>query len=213
MSQRMLSSSVLPDAVTEIDIDSFCAAMRELAGGVVVVTVGRNQDITGFTATSFASLSAHPPRLLVCVNKGSASWLALQRHPHFGVNILRNEERAFANRFAGRDGLKGAARYVGARWTTMVTGTPILENALAVLDCEVEEMLPRYDHSIVIGRVRAARSCPGSLPLVYWRGDYHSFQRTAEIRERVRGAHRDALAEPASDRVGIQWKRFVRDGK
>jgi len=98
MSQRMLSSPVLLDAVTEVDIDSFRAAMRELAGGVVVVTVGKDQDITGFTATSFASLSAHPPRLLVCVD---ASWLALQRHPHFGVNILLDEERALANRFAG----------------------------------------------------------------------------------------------------------------
>jgi flavin reductase (DIM6/NTAB) family NADH-FMN oxidoreductase RutF len=69
MSQRMLSPPILSDAVTEVDIDSFRAAMRELAGGVVVVTVGKDQDITGFTATSFASLSAHPPRLLVCVNK------------------------------------------------------------------------------------------------------------------------------------------------
>src|SRR5262245_41599923 len=124
MSQRMLSSSVFPDAITEVDIGSFRAAMRELARGVVVVTVGKDQDITGFTATSFASLSVHPPQLLVCVAKSSASWLALQRHPHFGVNILRDEERALANRFAGCDGLKGAARYVGARWTTMLTGTP-----------------------------------------------------------------------------------------
>ena len=179
MSQRMLSSPALPEAATEVDIDTFCAAMRELAGGVVVVTVGKDQDITGFTATSLASLSVHPPRLLVCVDENSASWCALWRHPHFGVNILRDEERALASRFAGWDGLKGAARYVGARWTTMLTGTPILENALAALDCEVEEMLPRYDHSIVIGRVRAVRSCPGSLPLVYWQGDYLPFQRAA----------------------------------
>jgi flavin reductase (DIM6/NTAB) family NADH-FMN oxidoreductase RutF len=160
-----------------VDADSFRAAMRELAGGVAVVTVGKDQDITGFTATSVSSLCAHPPRLLVCVDRSSASWLALQRYPYFGVNLLRDQERVVANRFAGRDGLTGPARYSGARWTTMLTGTPVLENALASLDCEVEEMLPRYDHGIVIGRVRAVSIRPGSLPLVYWQGDYHPFER------------------------------------
>jgi len=173
------STIVLPVTDIEVDIDAFRAAMRELAAGVVVVTVGKDRDITGFTATSVLSLSTHPPRLLVCVDQGSASWLALHRHPHFGVNVLRDEERILANRFAGRDGLTGAARYAGARWTTMLTGTPILQNALAALDCAVEEMLPRYDHSIVIGRVLAASVRPGSFPLVYWRGDYHPSERSA----------------------------------
>jgi flavin reductase (DIM6/NTAB) family NADH-FMN oxidoreductase RutF len=153
--------------------------MRELAGGVAVVTVGRDQDITGFTATSVSSLCAHPPRLLVCVDRSSASWLALQRYPYFAVNLLRDQERALANRFAGRDGLEGTGRYAGTQWTTMLTGTPILENGLASLDCEVEEILPRYDHCIVIGRVRAVSVCPGSFPLVYWQGDYHPFERPA----------------------------------
>jgi flavin reductase (DIM6/NTAB) family NADH-FMN oxidoreductase RutF len=162
-----------------VDVDSFRAAMRELAGGVAVVTVGKDRDITGFTATSVSSLSAHPPRLLVCVAQSSTSWLALKRYPYFGVNLLRDQERALANRFAGRDGLEGAARYAGVRWTTMLTGTPILENGLASLDCEVEEMLPRYDHGIIIGRVRAVSLCPGYLPLVYWQGDYHPFERAS----------------------------------
>jgi flavin reductase (DIM6/NTAB) family NADH-FMN oxidoreductase RutF len=64
----------------------------------------------------------------------------------------------------------------GGRWTTLLTGTPVLENGLATLDCEVEEMLSRYDHSIVIGRVRAVSICPGSCPLVYWQGDYYPLE-------------------------------------
>jgi Flavin reductase like domain len=71
-----------------VDADSFRAAMRELAGGVAVVTVGKDRDITGFTATSVSSLSAHPPRLLVCVAQSSASWLALQRYPLFRCEPL-----------------------------------------------------------------------------------------------------------------------------
>jgi flavin reductase (DIM6/NTAB) family NADH-FMN oxidoreductase RutF len=160
----------------EIDLTVFRSAMRELAGGVAVITVGKDKDITGFTATSVSSLSAQPPRLLVCVSLTSASWQTLQRHPHFGVNLLRDEDKPVADRFAGRDGLEGAARYGGWQWSPMVTKTPLLDMALAALDCDVEEMLPRYDHAIVIGRVRAARVRPGAYPLVYWQGDYHPFE-------------------------------------
>jgi flavin reductase (DIM6/NTAB) family NADH-FMN oxidoreductase RutF len=179
-SLSQMPPSLIPfaGAFAEVDSESFRAAMRELAGGVAVITVGKDSDITGFTARSVASLSTHPPRLVVCVAQSSASWHAIQRHPCFVVNLLRDEERALANRFAGRDGLEGAARYAGARWTTMLTATPVLENALAAFDCEVAEMLPRYDHAIIIGRVCAVRACPGSFPLVYWQGDYHPFERT-----------------------------------
>lgn len=169
------SQAPLPDTFKEVDSDSFRTAMRELASGVAVVTVGKDSDITGFTATSVSSLCMQPPRLLVCVAQTSASWRTLQRHPYFVVNLLRDEERALANRFAGRDGLEGAARFNGARWTTMLTGAPVLESALAALDCEVTEVLPHCDHAIVVGRVCAVRTSAGSLPLVYWQGDYHRF--------------------------------------
>src|SRR5262245_11975035 len=99
MSQKAFLTILLPGGDIEVDIDSFRAAMRELAAGVFVVTVVKDRDITGFTATSVLSLSTHPPRLLVCVDQGSASWLALHRHPHFGVNVLRDDERTIASRF------------------------------------------------------------------------------------------------------------------
>jgi flavin reductase (DIM6/NTAB) family NADH-FMN oxidoreductase RutF len=151
----------------------FRAALRELAGGVVVVTVGRDHYITGFTATSVSSLSTQPPRLLVCVDKTTEAWAALRRHPHFTVNILRDGDEWVADRFAGRAGLEGAERYYGTNWTRSPSGTPQLDSALACLDCDVEESLPRYDQVVVIGKVRGALIRPNSLPLVYWQGRYH----------------------------------------
>lgn len=177
MSQMPSSAPPPAASFAEVDSDSFRVGMRELAGGVAVVTVGRGSDINGFTATSVSSLSTHPPRLVVCIAQSSASWHAIQRHPYFVVNLLRDEERALADQFAGRNGLEGAARYAGARWTTMLTATPVLEDALAAFDCEVAEMLPRYDHAVIIGHVCAVRACPGAFPLVYWQGDYHPFER------------------------------------
>ena len=52
----------------------FRAVMRRLAGGVTIITAGRDEDITGMTVTSLTSLSASPPRLLVSVNRQASSF-------------------------------------------------------------------------------------------------------------------------------------------
>jgi flavin reductase (DIM6/NTAB) family NADH-FMN oxidoreductase RutF len=125
------------------------------------------------TATSLTSLSVDPPCILVCVNRSSSTWPALQSHRHFGVNVLHPSHRSIAERFAGKGGAKGSERYADAEWTTLVTGAPILADALAALDCDIEETLERYSHMIVIGRVRAVRLGHGDEALTYWRGAFH----------------------------------------
>ena len=152
----------------------FRSGMRELAGGVSVITVGEGEDRTGLTATSVTSLSAEPPSLLVCVNRSASAFASLGRHGAFGVNLLRPRHAAIAERFAGRGGLKGAARYADASWIRLATGAPILEDALAAFDCEVEEMIERHSHAIVIGKVLEVRLAEDADALVYWRGGFES---------------------------------------
>ena len=76
-----------------IDPSTFRQAMRRLAGGVSVITVGSGADRTGFTATSVTSFSAEPPRLLVCVNREASSWSTLTDYRSFGVNLLGAEQQ------------------------------------------------------------------------------------------------------------------------
>lgn len=155
--------------------DTFRQAMRQLAGGTSVITVGEGDHRTGLTATSVTSLSAEPPTLIVCVNLSASSWPLLEREGRFGVNVLTDRHQAVAERFAGRGGEKGLRRYEGATWETLVTGAPILSGAAASLDCEVDEIIVRHSHAIVIGGVVAARIADGSSPLLYWRGGYGEF--------------------------------------
>lgn len=160
-----------PDAEVTLK-EAFRQAMRELASGVCVITVGEATERTGLTATSVSSLSTEPPRLLVCINQSSSTWSILQQRPVFGVNLLTDTQREIADRFAGRGGIKGEARYQGARWETGRTGAPLLADALAVIDCDVEETLIRHSNVIVIGRVRSARVGAQGGALTYWRGGY-----------------------------------------
>jgi flavin reductase (DIM6/NTAB) family NADH-FMN oxidoreductase RutF len=165
---------VVRNIKTSRDISSgeFRGAMRALAGGVSVITVGRGSDISGMTVTSVSSLSVEPPTLIVSVNRQSSSWPLLQRYGAFGVNILTAEQLDIAERFSGKDGLKGSARFNGAQWVTRATGVPLLVGGLASIGCEVEEVIERHSHAIVIGRVRDVLTSAPTSALTYWDGQY-----------------------------------------
>ena len=128
----------------EVSSDDFRSAMRHLAGGVSVITVGRGKDIAGMTVTSVSSLSVDPPTLIVSINRESSSWPLLTRHGFFGVNILTADQLDVAERFTGKGGLKGADRFTGAQWITRTSGVPLLVGALAAVDCAVEDIVERH---------------------------------------------------------------------
>ncbi len=149
-------------------------AMRRLAGGVSVVTAGEGEARTGAVVTSAHSFSVEPPTLIVSLNLGSSTWAAVRQAGVFCVNILAESQRPIAERFSGFGGVKGAARYAGAEWTTLATGAPVLRYALAAVDCEVEEALERHSHALIFGRVRALKIGAGG-PLLYAEGRYGAF--------------------------------------
>ena len=157
---------------TEVSSGDFRSAMRRLAGGVSVITAGRGKDISGMTVTSVSSLSVDPPALIVSINREASSWPLVKRYGFFGVNILTSDQIDIAERFTGKGGLKGAARFAGADWTTRTSGVPLLVGALAAIDCEVEDVVERHSHAIVIGRVLDVAVSARSAALAYWQGRY-----------------------------------------
>jgi 3-hydroxy-9,10-secoandrosta-1,3,5(10)-triene-9,17-dione monooxygenase reductase component len=152
----------------------FKDAMRRLVGGVSVITAGTGEARTGLTVTSAHSLSVDPPTMLVCVNRGASTSPVIRREGCFCVNILDARHQHVADRFTGRNGVKGVDRYDGARWRQFATGAFGLEDALAVIDCAVEEIIERHSHGIVIGAVRAIHLGGGGEALVYGHGRYRT---------------------------------------
>jgi flavin reductase (DIM6/NTAB) family NADH-FMN oxidoreductase RutF len=161
----------------EVSSEAFRGAMRHLTGGVSVITAGRGRDISGMTVTSVSSLSVDPPALIVSINRAASSWPLIERHGFFGVNILTSDQVDIAERFTGKDGLKGTDRFAGAEWTARVSGVPLLAGALAAIDCEVEETIERHSHVIVIGRVLDVRVSTRGGALAYWHGQYVAVDR------------------------------------
>ena len=173
-------NAVLHDTTTgdhAVSPDEFRAAMRRLTGGVSVITAGRGAEISGMTVSSVSSLSADPPTLIVSVNRSASALALMKSYGFFGVSILTSDQLHIAERFAGKDGLKGADRFATSRWITRISGVPLLADALAAIDCEVEETIERHSHVIVIGRVLDVRVSTRLAALGYWNGQYVAIDR------------------------------------
>ncbi len=155
-----------------MDADNYRAIMRHQAGAVSVIACGAVGARSGLTATAVASLSDRPPMVLACVNQAAGAHDEIVKANAFSVNLLSAGQQGVAERFAGKGGLAGEARFVGLAWHRLATGSPILDEALASLDCELAEQHTFTTHSIFIGKVVAGAFRADAKPLLYFRGDY-----------------------------------------
>jgi len=153
--------------------DEFRRAMSHFATGVTIITAWDAQHRpTGLTASSFTSVSLHPPLVLVCVSQKAQSYPAIKAAGRFAVNILSTGQEAVSRRFATTSG--GDEKFAGLEYRPGPRGLPILADALAELECTVVNAYPGGDHTIFVAQVETAE-CRGDLgkePLLYFRGKY-----------------------------------------
>lgn len=146
--------------------------MRHQAGAVTVIAAGRAGQRSGITATAFSSLSDDPPSILACVSLKSSVHAVIRETGAFSVNILASDQLHVAEQFSGKTGLKGEDRFSGLSWGSLMTGAPVLDRALASLDCRLSDQNVFSTHSIFIGMVQAGRFRAEAQPLLYFRNDY-----------------------------------------
>lgn len=157
--------------------EAFKTAMRGFVGACSLITVGQGAEASGMVITTGISLTAEPPMVLACINRATSSWPLIARHGYFGWSALGSGHQAVADRFSGKGGLRGPARYEGADWVEAPSGVRLLADAPQAFACKVEEMIDRGTHSILIGRVMQIRTSPALGALLYWNGQYHALDR------------------------------------
>ena len=176
-----VSSSNLPpqqDAVAE----SFRDAMGELATGVVMVTCEVDGDPWGLTVSACCSVSLEPPLLLVSLGAGTASAQAITTDGAFGVSVL-GESLIDVARFGSA---KGQPKFVhgfceGDSDDSALSRTPVVANAIAHVDCAVEQRVVAGDHVLFIGHVLNVVRHPGDRPLVYYSRGYHRLGESTDL--------------------------------
>jgi flavin reductase (DIM6/NTAB) family NADH-FMN oxidoreductase RutF len=161
----------MESASVPVSSSDFRAAMRRFATGVAVVTTTHAGRIHGFTANAFASVSAEPPTVLICVNRNARAHPLISASQSFCVNILALEQQALAEQFAGGE---PQTRFDGVAYRLGPSGSPILAGTLAYVDCTLGEELTAGTHTIFLGNVIESGERDGA-PLGYYDRHYRNF--------------------------------------
>lgn len=152
----------------EVDPAEFRQVCGHFTTGVTVITATDGDDPVGLAANSFTSVSLEPPLVLFCAGKTSTTWPRIEKADAYAVNILAADQEEISRTFAAPD----VDRFEGVAWHQGVTGSPILDGALAYLDCEIEAKHDAGDHVLVVGRVVDLDVQRDTGPLVFYRGGY-----------------------------------------
>jgi flavin reductase (DIM6/NTAB) family NADH-FMN oxidoreductase RutF len=150
------------------DPASFRAAMGVLPTGVTVVAAGGPDGPAGATANAVCSLSIEPMLMLACLDRGSRTLLAVQAANRFGISVLHAGQEPIARAFATKAPV--ADKWQGVAWSER-EGVPAIDDALAVVACELRDVIAAGDHVIVTGEVVALETAEGN-PLVFHGGGY-----------------------------------------
>jgi 3-hydroxy-9,10-secoandrosta-1,3,5(10)-triene-9,17-dione monooxygenase reductase component len=157
-------------AAATFDGGRFREVLGHFATGVTVVTALEDGEPVGFTCQAFTSLSLAPPLVALAPGKSSTSWPRIAAAGSFCVNILAEDQEALARDFA----VSGGDKFAGVGWRPGAIGAPILEGALAWVECRFVQAHDAGDHELVVGRVLDMGVRPGR-PLIYYRGGFGRF--------------------------------------
>ncbi|MEM8609298.1 MAG: flavin reductase family protein [Myxococcota bacterium] len=153
---------------------AFREVLRNWASGVTVVTTRAGDTMHGMTVSAFSSVSADPPLVLVCANQASTTHEVIEKGGLFAVNILAAHQADISNVFASSEAED--TRLQSVSWSEGETGAPLIDGALACLECEVHSAHQEGSHTIYVGRVEAVHATDAE-PLLYYNGGYRALHR------------------------------------
>jgi flavin reductase (DIM6/NTAB) family NADH-FMN oxidoreductase RutF len=146
--------------------------MGGFATGVTIITLDLDGEVHGMTANAFASVSIDPLLVLVCVDHSTRTHAHMHAKKRFGINVLCEDQRAISEYYARPARThEHAEAEAGARFERTSHGTPMLEGALAYLECRLHSSEEAGDHTIFIAEVEDVVVREGD-PLLFFRGKY-----------------------------------------
>lgn len=154
------------------DPAAFRTVLGHYATGIAIVTALDGDEPVGIACNSFTSVSLEPPLVLFCAAKSSSTWPRLRSSGQWAANVLDGDGEAISRLFAQ----PGADRFGSLVWARGRTGSPILRDALAFVDCETVAEHDAGDHVIVVGRVVELGCRSAGTPLLFYRGGYGHFE-------------------------------------
>jgi 3-hydroxy-9,10-secoandrosta-1,3,5(10)-triene-9,17-dione monooxygenase reductase component len=164
--------------VLDVAPDTFRKVMGHFVTGITVVTAFDGDRPQGITVNALSSVSLEPPLVMVALDRGRFITPTVRAAGRYAVNVLSEDQQALSDCFAGAPVTPGRDEFCGARWTPGATGLPLLDDAIATLECTVVQTFEAGDHELFVARVDALANVePHPMPLLYYRRQYLRIQR------------------------------------
>lgn len=150
----------------------FRTVLGNFPTGVVVITAtGSDGELLAMVVGSFTSVSLDPPIVAFLADQGSQTFPKIRAAGHFVANVLASDQADLCRTMAQR----GAERFQNVGWQPSAGGVPLLDGAVAWIECTLSEVVEAGDHSIALSSVRDLRVGSEKLPLLFFRGGYGAF--------------------------------------
>jgi flavin reductase (DIM6/NTAB) family NADH-FMN oxidoreductase RutF len=167
----------------EFDGDRFRQVMGRFVTGVSVVTTVSAGRPEGITVNALSPVSLQPPLVMVALDRRRFITPMVRELGRYAVNVLGEDQQGLSDCFAHAAVKPGREDFCGAAWHAGMTGLPLIDGAIAALECTVVETYPAGDHDMFIGRVDALDDGgPATAeigPLLYFRRRYLRIEQAA----------------------------------
>jgi flavin reductase (DIM6/NTAB) family NADH-FMN oxidoreductase RutF len=167
MAQPAASRTPIEHGDPTFDTKAFRRSLGQYPTGVTVVAARHGEKMVGMAVNSFAAVSLAPPMVLWSIRHASRSAPAFLQAGHFAVSILAEHQVAVAQAFGS--GLPDS--FDRFAWHAGLGGAPLIEGAIAHLECSTEAAHEGGDHHVLLGRVLRHTRFEGT-PLVFAQGQY-----------------------------------------
>ncbi|MBQ0825251.1 flavin reductase family protein [Streptomyces tagetis] len=168
-----MTAILSPSEAGAVTPERFRHVLGHYPTGVSVVTSRTAAgDPVGMTIGTFTSISLEPALVGFFPAKTSGTFPAIRDSGGFCVNVVADQHHELCGRFAG----PVERRFEGLEWQEAPSGAPVLADALAWIDCDIEQITDTGDHHLVVGRVRALAAEPVRRPLLFFQGGLGSFR-------------------------------------
>ena len=165
---RLGSESGRPGQELDREVgEAFRSVLGHHPTGVTAVTALDGEPV-GMTIGSFCSISLDPMLVGFFVERGSSTWPRIRRAGTFAVNVLAEDQHELCRIFSTR----GTDRFAHARWSPGLDGVPLLDGAVAWIECKIRQSVCAGDHELAIGAVRRFQEGHPGRPIVFYRGEY-----------------------------------------
>jgi 3-hydroxy-9,10-secoandrosta-1,3,5(10)-triene-9,17-dione monooxygenase reductase component len=153
------------------DSSEFRRILGHYPTGVCAVTAMEESAPLGMVVGSFTSVSLDPPLVAFFADRNSRSWARIEAAGRFCVNVLGEHQREICRALASR----AQNKFDGVSYRQSSTGLPIIEEAIAWIDCDLHAVHEAGDHLIALGKVHSLDIAHPGRPLLFFQGGYGRF--------------------------------------